>query len=433
MDKRTLHTLLILLIVIGISTGLFFTFFEKAERTVFSPGSAKARQNPFLAAVRFLDRSKMPAEGSNQRDFLNQLPPVRELIFIHRPGSNTPEERISRIAAWVERGGTLVIHHDLAGREETPLLDALGLRFKDVDPKTETQGRARAKTPDSKGRAEAKKEAEKDIDKEAGEEESREEEGGKEQAREKEACRCPEKETLEDFFRGEKMQLEFRSNRALPPLDPSSSAIELFRGKAGAHLVHKSVGEGQLIVISDDRLLTNKKIGKHDHAFFLLLLSQGRDKVWILYNAVMPSIFSLVLKKMPLLVFSFLVLAVFCFLYLTRRIGPVYPVRDFSSRNIIEHLLAAGHFVRKKEKTYGQIKRSRKALEKKIAARYLYFAKKPRSEQIRLISKWAQMPAADVLAALEHPVTTTQGYIHTTMGIKKIQDTMAANHKQTER
>ena len=403
MDKKALQPLGVTVLVICVATGLFFLLFEKVEKTVYAPGSAEARKNPFLAAIRCLDTAGIPAAGSQQREFLTRLPSARDMIFIHRPGSNYPESRIQNIAAWVEDGGTLVIHHNFFGQAPHPLLDALGIQFRTQDKKKdEEETTKKATAPDGP-------------------------------SGDTEACDCDEEETLEDMFRGEIMTLAFDSGRALPPLAKSSTAQKLFQGKCGAHVLQQSVGEGRLIVLSDDRLLTNEQIGKNDHAFFLLTLSKGRDKVWILYNSVMPSIFALVMEKMPLMVFSFFVLILFAFLYLTRRIGPIYPPKDYSGRNIMEHLLASGHFVRKNDKNHRQLYRSRKVLEKKIVARYLYFAKKPRPDLIRLISKWTQMTAADVRTAMEHPANTPQEYIRATMLMKKIRDAIAANHKQTEK
>ncbi|HCY83899.1 MAG TPA: hypothetical protein DHV36_02060 [Desulfobacteraceae bacterium] len=396
MDKKTLQTLIVSALVVGVALSLFFLLFEKVEKQVFSPGSAKARQNPFLAAVRCLDKAGIPASGSRQRDFLNRLPAVRDLIFIHRPGSNYPESRIKNIAAWVEGGGTLAIHHDFSGQATYPLLDELGLKFLTQEQDQKPPG-DNTKIPN------------------------------------KDTCNCTEEETLEDVFRGEKMTLAFDAGRGLPPLAPSSTALTLFRGKYGAHVVVRSVGEGTLVVLSDDRFLTNTRIGDNDHAFFLLKLGDGRDHAWILYNSVMPSIFSLVLKKMPMMVLSLTVLTIFAFFYLTRRIGPIYPPKAPAGRNIMEHLLAAGHFVRKNDKNSRQITRSRKVLEKKIAARYLYFSKKSRPEQMELVSKWTQMTVQDVRTALDYPVTTPAAYIRTAMLMKKIRDAIAANHKQTER
>ena len=401
MDKRTIQAIVVVLIVAGLCVGLFFLFFEKAQRQIETFGSAEARRNPFLAASKFLDKAGIPASSSNQREFLNELPPVQDMILIHKPGSNYPEDRQDQIVAWVESGGTLVINNNFSGQNGYQLLERFGIFFQ---------------LPDSDKDTASKKD-------------KREERHSDDDSKDKDECKCSEKETIDDIFYGKELALAFSSAKALPLLESSSHAMISFVGKYGAHILQKSVGDGQLIVLSDDRFLQNSMIGENDHAYFLLKLSENQEKVWILYNSIMPSLMTLVLTKMPYMVVSLGILIIFTFLFLTIRIGPLYPLNDYSNRNIIEHLLSAGHFVRKKDRSNQQIKKSRDTLEKKIATKYLYFPKKKRTEQIQLISKWAQMPVTDVLTALDLPVKTTSEYIKTTMLIKKIEDEIIANYK----
>lgn len=152
--------------------------------------------------------------------------------------------------------------------------------------------------------------------------------------------------------------------------------------------------------------------------------------MWIHHNSIMPSFITLVTRKMPLMVGSLILLIIFSFLRLTIRIGPLYKLNHFSDRNIIEHLLAAGHFVRKRGNISDQIKQTRDYLEKKITAKYLYYSKKSRAEQIEMIAKWTGMTDADVYLAMENPVKTTHEYIKTTMLIKNIEDEIVANYKK---
>ncbi len=401
MDKRTIQAIVVVLIVAGLCVGLFFLFFEKAERQIETFGCAEARRNPFLAASKFLDKAGIPASSSNQREFLNELPPVQDMILIHKPGSNYPEDRQDQIVAWVESGGTLVVNNNFSGQNGYQLLERFGIFFQLPDSDKDTASKK-----------DKSKESHSDDD-----------------SKDNDECKCSEKETIDDIFYGKEMALAFSSARALPLLESSSHAMTSFVGKYGAHILQKSVGDGQLIVVSDDRFLQNSMIGENDHAYFLLKLSENQNKVWILYNSIMPSMMKLVFTKMPYMVVSLGILIIFTFLFLTIRIGPLYPLNDYSNRNIIEHLLSAGHFVRKKDRSNQQIKKSRDTLEKKIATKYLYFPKKKRTEQIQLISKWAQMPVTDVLTALDLPVKTTSEYIKTTMLIKKIEDEIIANYK----
>ena len=142
----------------------------------------------------------------------------------------------------------------------------------------------------------------------------------------------------------------------------------------------------------------------------------------------MPSFFVVLLNKAPFFILSLIILIIFSLLRLNMRIGPLYKLQDNSSRNILEHLTAAGHFIRKHDKkTNSQIDESRVAIEKNIAARHLYFERKTPEERYELISRWANIPAADVNFAFTEEAKTSEKYIKITMILQKINVTIQLN------
>ncbi len=384
-NPNTLKRAAILAVVLGALLAGFFVLFEKAEKTVSTPGSPEARKNPFLAAERFLKASGISTETVDQRSLLVNLPPGDELIFISRLGGNLPREREDRLLQWVEKGGALVITHDKLWREKydksgNTLLDRLGVRKFDA---CEAENGA----PD-------------------------EDEGpGPGLGNKKEMVRV----SMDD---GTVAEIRFMARYILE--DAGEVSWQGHGGKTGPHILSRRMGRGRLIVLSDNGFLRNAHIGARDHAFYLAALSEGRDRVWILHNSAMPPFLSILLRQAPLFFLSLFFLTLAFIFWMTLRIGPRYQVRDNASRNIAEHLLYAGHFLRRRDQGKTLINGTRLAIEAKMAGRYRSWKQQTKERRYALIAAWAQVPQADVVFAFTADIDRPAALIRATAILQKI-------------
>lgn len=258
MDSKNIKTLLIIALVTVVVVGGFFLLFEKADKEVYTKGSPEARRNPFLAANRYLNTIGIPSESSNRRDFFMTLPPVGDMIFIHKSISNLPEKREEQLVSWVENGGALVIKYDPAMaaiemQKENTLLKRFGITFQSEEDSDDSSYENNDKN-DTKLPSETSVETNKQD---------------KATDKKEEDCVCESnyKEIVSGIFRGEQMSLEFLKGSSLLPED-SDSLSSFFVGEFGPHMLRKSMGAGEVIVLSDDYFLQNKRIGERDHAFF---------------------------------------------------------------------------------------------------------------------------------------------------------------------
>lgn len=299
MTKRTKTSLLLCLILVLLFLGGiagFYHFFERAEKDIRTPASAKARKNPYLAAARFLDKIGIQAEPVHDRNLLLHPPSPDDLVFVHRMGAELSKNRVKNLISWVRRGGHLVITarkqwDETREKSGNRILDRFGVRLH-----AEKTSQSRKKTAGRVSR------------------------GG------------------ETSFRA-----AFDPDRTLE--DSKGIFTIAARDEAGIHALRKTMGKGKLTVLSDSEFWINSRIGLHDHAFFLARIAQGAGKAWLIQTGGMPSLGRLIWKHAPHFVICVLVLAVTAVLRAGIRIGPIIPVENASSRNIMEHLQASGRYL----------------------------------------------------------------------------------------
>lgn len=438
-DKKHMQNGLLILLVVGTLALAFFLLFEKAERKRTTPASLEARKNSFLAAERFLTRLGFSAESIAKREILINPPSPDDLIFIGRLEGNLPTEREDNLIAWIEQGGTLVITHtnpwdNRINKSGNTLLDRLGVRRHSAHALKE-QAHEEASDDDEayeddayEDQATPGDEPDSLLDEQAGNPNNGEK-------------TPPAFKPFEEIFAKESVTLtqedqtvvniDFIADRVLEDADQNAASV--YAGESGNHIVIKALGKGKLIVLSDSNFLKNDGIGDNDHAYFLASLAQGRGKIWILYNSIMPSFLSLISKKAPALLASLVILSLMFVLWLTIRIGPRYTLSDHRRRNIIEHLVSAGFFIMKHGSTQDLLHVSRSAIDKKILAKHLFFHRKTKEEQVAYIAKWTQLTKEEVHAAFNNHSMAKDGFIAMSAALQKITRDILVNTHTTEK
>ena len=106
-------------------------------------------------------------------------------------------------------------------------------------------------------------------------------------------------------------------------------------------------GQGQVTLLTDWRLFTNRRIEDHDHAGFLWALMQRNPNgtIWLQYRVQVPSLTQLLWERawMPL-IGSILTLLAALWHY-SRRLGPILIPRSGAQRRLVEHLGASSRFL----------------------------------------------------------------------------------------
>ena len=291
---------LVLIAFVGIAIWVLMSFERRVEQIPVGY-SAEARRNPLLAAERFLSALGVAAEAVPGRSRLWHLPPSEDVLVTLGLGPLSAERR-ARLLDWLEQGGQLVVEAIEVWREEAPpedLLSDLGLRLRQAD-------------------------------------------GGEDERPSTASDAVLARSSMASDDRP--LSLAFQAEYWLEGTD-ADEPLAVLDGRARA--LRRAIGKGQLVVLSDSKLLTNAEIGRHDHAAFLarLVRPAADGKVWLLYDSSLPWLGALLWALAPYTLAS-AVLAVVVWLWsLGDRLGPIRGAPDRRRRDLIEHLDAAGDFL----------------------------------------------------------------------------------------
>jgi hypothetical protein len=312
MSRASWITLVIALLLIGGSAALFVTMFEKKTVTRTFGYSPEARLNDLLAARRFLKRMGIPAENMQTPSPASDLPPTADTIVLATKRL-TVDERTQRILlSWVRQGGHLV----LTARSETvtdglfDLFERLNEIEVEGDPFLESLGVAtvRHKTDDNNQRNETF------------------------------GVAFP---SSDDFI-----WVGFEPDLRLQTV--SERFQSLSGDDKGDFVVTTSMGAGRISVISDRRILHNRRIGNHDHARFLLELVDldgNTNKVWLIGEDDMPGLYAWLWQHAHEAVITAALLLLMMLLAVSPRFGPVIDIEPARRRSLLEHIKASGWFL----------------------------------------------------------------------------------------
>lgn len=313
MNRQSWIMLGISLVLIAGATGLFFTLFEKKETTRHFGYSPEARQNDLLAARRFLKRMGIPAESMATPSPASTLPPTSDVILLATKRLTVDKRTQDILLEWVRNGGHLV----LTARSDTVTDGFLDFfeRFNEV----ESEGDLFLETLGVET-----------IHQSADSEEREDYDGT--------GVAFP---ATDDFVWAD-FNLELRLQ----------SKHERFQSLAGDQdgdfVLTGRLGTGQVTVMSDRRILHNRKIGKKDHARFLLeLVNLGHypAKVWLITEDDMPGLYAWLWKHAHEAVLSIILLLILILFSVSRRFGPVLDITPPTRRRLLEHIQASGWFL----------------------------------------------------------------------------------------
>ncbi|MCW8963198.1 MAG: DUF4350 domain-containing protein [Gammaproteobacteria bacterium] len=313
MSRQAWIMLIIALLLIAGAAGLFFALFEKQESTRSFGYSPEARLNDLLAARRFLKRMGIPAENMATPSPASILPPTSDVIVLATKRLTVDKRTQDILLTWVRNGGHLI----LTARSET-VSDGLMDIFESFN-EIESGDDLFLKT----------------LGLEAVKQKVSNEERNEYDAT---GVSFP---GSDDF-----VWVQFDLNLKL------QSDSERFRSLAGDEqgdfVVSSEQGSGQISVITDRRVLHNRRIGKKDHARFLLelvTLTGYPGKVWLITEDDMPGLYAWLWKHAHEAVISMAILMVMVLLTVSRRFGPILDVQPPRRRRLLEHIQASGWFL----------------------------------------------------------------------------------------
>jgi len=376
------------LLAVGFYVQWFFTHFEAREQEVRREVSPEARRNPLLAAERFLGRIGRAAQSVSGRDRLLRLPPPGDALLVNRFIAHLPPEREDALEQWLQQGGHLIVTavrewDEESGSGGNRFLDRFGVRLQVGAcgcPDEEPDDTADA---DSGDRAESG-------------------------------------DTLEVAVAGRAAPLRVAFDQERLLQDGDGAAAWAVGDEERFHLLQFRVGAGRLTVLSDNGFFHNEQIGEADHALFLADLTEGANKVWLLYSSNMPSLVALLWSNQPFLVVSVLVTALLWLGYLTGFSGPRRRPGARSRRNLLEHLDAAAAYAWRIDRAQRLLAVFRDASVRGWERRHHLLARLDRKARCRWIAERSGLTPREVESALYEEVGREQDFVRVSAAQQRV-------------
>ncbi len=329
MTRQTLYGL-VAVVVVAVLTGVWFVNnYEYRPVRKFVGYQGESRHNPLMAARRYLRRMGIDARryAPIMRD--TRLPLTRDVIVLGTNRLTITEPITEKLFTWVRAGGRLVVFarneipDDGANTVEDKLLDALGItvRYLDLENREQTQY-----GPFGVSIFNA------------------------------------------DDFIWAGLNPEFRL------IVNERPGVQILAGdNKGAAVVARSMGQGDILVLSDRRIFNNGKIDDEDHATLLWWLVRGdrpAGKAWLVHEDDMPALYAWLWERASLMVLS---IAVFIALLLwghAPRFGPVIGLAPPLRRRLVEHIDASAHYLWRKRQSGRLILAVQNALKRELSRRH---------------------------------------------------------------
>ncbi len=337
--NKLLSRLLLVLCATLIGVLIWLVDIRFKEVDVFVGEDLAARQNPYLAAQLFIEKSNPDmtdmAESQRGLALIDNLPSVTDTIIITSVRHSMSERRTEALKQWINDGGNLVVVGKMLYNEKTQssndsLLDSYDIQVfeANIEPDDEAPTEVEVTAGDlsdfsSETFGEALKKA---VDK-----------GSINCAKSPLLSPIPTVEGYPDA------KANIHSDNILEY--PDRDQLDFWTSDGyGLQMLNLTIGKGELAVLTDMNLWTNARLACFDNAYLLQELIRPGEKTWLLYHEDMPSLMTLLWQKNHTLVVSALILLAFWIWSQTLRFGPLTIVKNTVRRNFVEHIEASARY-----------------------------------------------------------------------------------------
>ncbi len=358
----------IIISILVLIVSWFYNNFKYVSETVEVGYQGEARENPILAAERFLERM-----GTHVRsyilnddmiwDVLEHLLILEDTLILLRNGLHLTEDQQSSLLRWTQAGGHLII----AAQPN----DALLKKFRITLSKKNFN-----------------------------------------------ANQIDQISPIAFNWQGYPLQVTFNPNYDLQSFYTPYRKIS---DKFGTYAIFYHFSQGYITILSDWAFIKNNKIGEYDNAQFLWHLVNLRStrQVALLRNqnletdstdskTEMPSLWQLLWTNMSAIVISAILLLLFWLWAISRRFGCLLPDPPRARRRLLEHIEASGQFLWRQEQAVILLTTTRKVLLKRIESVYPDWIRLSPRKLSQKLAQISDFSAAEIEAALQETTIKTE-------------------------
>lgn len=173
----------------------------------------------------------------------------------------------------------------------------------------------------------------------------------------------------------------------------------------GAHLISFSFGLGRITLASDLDFMRNENIAQADHAQFSWALASWTqpEQIWLvsLQQQRMPGLLALVWQHAAQVIINILVLLLMFLWYASWRFGSILPDEQLARRSLLEHIEANGYFLWQQGQAKYLLHRVYQTVMANLFIRQPHWADLDNHKLSLNISKLINLPVQDISRALQ--------------------------------
>ena len=280
-------------------------WYTLVDEPVWVNAGKEARENPYLAYTRLLERMGSPPLTPTAAAALDAPPERGTLIIADRRLAYMTPERVRKLTAWVDRGGHLVADTEDEGIDD-PLLDAFGIER--VFPKPEPAAKRARPGPPAFVRG------------------------------------APATVTIDWPELGKPLHVRMRTG--VMSLRATRVRSDDREARLGSDVVALSVshGQGRVSTFQTIEYLRNNAIGDLDHAEFGWRLASN-GPVMLFLRIQSPPFLEWLWRDAWAVVLAAALLLLLWLARIIPRFGPLAPEPPPARRSLLEHVVATGRYL----------------------------------------------------------------------------------------
>lgn len=350
MNRPVMWVGLVLACLLG--AGAFYAWHKAIpyDEVVDRGPSPEARANAFLAAEYFLRERGLNVEHANSLERLSNLSPKGNSLLLLGERSNMTPRQVEQLLDWAKSGGHVLLVAEALWDEDTGksgdlLLDRLNIHQTLSETFDQPASPRKKKAPD----------------------------------------------LTKLYVDNETPPAYFSFDTDFNLTDPKHLAQFSANSAKASHLMQRDFGQGTVTVITDSDLWKTANIGKHDNAWLLWYLNQGKD-VTLLFNSEADNLLALLMRYFPEALVAIIALVALALWQAGMRQGLIQAPAPKARRQLQEHLKASADFLLRRSGQSTLLQALQRDIQRAARRRHPGFEHLETVEQWQVLERLTRQP-----------------------------------------
>lgn len=410
--NRVLPVVLLGMLLLALSGWGLYHSIEFYDETEHSSWSREALRNPYLAAQQFMARSGIDVTDVDSLARLDQLEGLGTLFFSDANQVQDPRQ-LQQVMDWLRAGGNVIYTANAIEHDDDLLLETFSVsvdwREREFD---DAESRPLSEILREYNRQIEQGKSREDIAKTFGQQQQ------------------PLTRVTFDSDIGD-LEIAFDTARVLRHANfADSNAQTEYRpfswsnSEHGVHMMQFEVGAGLLTLVSDPGIWSSYRIGEHDHAWLLWLLSSDEGNFAILRTVLRESIWTLMRRNSSELLIALGLLLAAWMWRSGYRFGRLLPRDRSRQRALGEHFSSLAHYLWQRRRAEYLLTPVRQAVLRRASLTLGGFARAAQGRQFELLAERCDIEAGAIARAFASKDFNEASFVATVRLLKHIEQSL---------